>query len=56
MRGREIASLNEIRSIRASTSSAVKPASTVNGSIGVWRKRDFFFMRAQLNHTSKTIL
>src|SRR4029077_11046899 len=40
----------EIRSIRVRSSSAEMPASTVNGSIGVCRKRDFFFMRAQLNH------
>src|SRR6185295_7169884 len=36
--------------MRASTWSAVSPASTANGSIGVCRKRDFFFMRDQLNH------
>ncbi len=30
------------------SASAVRPASTTNGSIGVCRKRDFFFMRAQL--------
>ena len=33
-----------------SPASAVSPASTTNGSIGVCRKRDFFFMREQLNH------
>src|SRR5712692_1911507 len=36
--------------MRESTSSAVRPASTANGSTGVCRKRDFFFMRGQLNH------
>jgi hypothetical protein len=37
--------------MRAITCSALSPGSTTNGSIGVCRKRDFFFMREQLNHT-----
>src|ERR671926_317288 len=37
-----------MRSMRARISSAVSPSSTANGSIGVCRKRDFFFMRRQL--------
>src|SRR2546422_9448352 len=41
-----------MRSMRERTSSAERPASTTNGSTGVCRKRDFFFMRAQLNHKS----
>src|SRR5438132_1490566 len=36
--------------MRERTSSAERPASTANGSTGVCRKRDFFFMRAQLDH------
>ncbi len=40
----------EIRSMRASSWSAESPGSTANGSIGVCRNRDFFVMRAQLNH------
>src|SRR6266699_2827250 len=39
-----------MRSMRASTCSALSPASTTNGSIGVCRKRDFFFMRCSLEH------
>jgi hypothetical protein len=31
--------------MRARTWSALSPASTANGSIGVCRKRDFYFMR-----------
>src|SRR5436189_6479997 len=34
--------------MRTSSSSADRPASTANGSIGVWRKRDFFFIRVTL--------
>src|SRR5262252_5781725 len=39
--------------MRARTCSALSPASTANGSIGACRKRDFFFMREQLNHRSE---
>src|SRR6266487_2555032 len=43
-----------MRSMRTSTCSALSPASTTNGSIGVCRKRDFFFMRCSLEHKSRS--
>src|ERR1700681_1518626 len=42
--------------MRASTASAVRPPSTANGSIGVCRKRDFFFMRDTLNHKRRGLI
>src|SRR5947209_3412077 len=47
----------EIRSIRATIWSAVRPPSTTNGSIGVCRKRDVFFViRRTLNHKKNSQL